>query len=107
MSIDIPSELKIIGLLMMVIGSGWLVTDKGAAIWKWFRKRTTSTVNDAGHNSDQQPPDGFVEHVGIIHAAAPNCPPDIREGYCLAGKTEAQVLLAERIRLDVQDAGSA
>jgi len=106
MSIDLPWD-KIIGLLMMLAGGGWLASSKGRAVWKWLRQSTTSTVDDAGHNSDQQPPDGFVEHVGIIHAAAPNCPPDIREGYCLAGKTEAQVLLAERIRLDVTDAGAA
>jgi len=97
-SIDLPWD-KIIGWLLMVGGGGWLASSKGRAIWKWFRSSTASTVDDAGHNSDIVPPEGFCDHINLIQSAAPSAPAEVILGYCLAKKTEAGVLLAERDRL--------
>jgi len=101
MSIELPWD-KIIGLVLMLGGGGWLVATNSGGLWKWLRSRRTavSVPGDDGHNSDAPPPECFIDHVNIILAAAPSAPSGTLVHYCSTGLTEAQVLVAERDRLE-------
>ncbi len=99
MSVDLPMD-KILGLVLMIAGGGWLVVAKSGSLWKWFRSSRATTPGQTGHNTDAPPPDCFGTHVAIIVKAAPTAPPDVLIEYCQNSFTEAQVLLAERTRLE-------
>jgi hypothetical protein len=53
------------------------------------------TVKPAERNSDSPPPAGFVEHLQIIEATAPNAGPQVWWEYAKAGMTEVEVAKAE------------
>lgn len=101
MTPELPMD-KILGLVLMLGGGGWLAASKSGALLKWFRNRRTavSVPGDDGHNSDAAPPEGFSDHVAVILQAAPTAPPGEQVYYCVNGLTEAQVLLAECKRLE-------
>ena len=49
----------------------------------------------SGRSSDTLPPEGFVEHLAIIEAAAPNADTSVWWEYAKQGLTEAEVALSE------------
>lgn len=52
-------------------------------------------VKPVERNSDFPPPAGFVEHLQIIEATAPNAGPQVWWEYAKAGMTEVEVAKAE------------
>ncbi len=61
---------------------------------------TPVVLTDAGtpvtkRSSDQKPPEGFVEHLTVLLAAAPNAAPATQLQYAMKGMTEAEVALTE------------
>jgi len=53
------------------------------------------TTKVPAKNSDTPPPAGFVEHLQIIEATAPNAGPQVWWEYAKAGMTEVEVAKAE------------
>jgi len=88
--------------LLSVGAAGYLWQRSGglrSAIGRWFG-RLRGRVKTPSHNSDKQPPPGFVDHVIVIVESCPTAPPDEVLKYCRKGLTESGVLLEERKRLE-------
>lgn len=73
--------------------------------WQRWQARTPRPVvpvdpeTPVARSSDQKPPEGFVEHVAIVVAAAPTATPEVAMGYLKAGLTEAETLRSEVKRM--------
>jgi len=106
MSIDTSNLQPLIGLALLIFGGGVIAFQNAGKLWKRFRPKT-SQPGDTGYNTDAAPPDCFTDHVEIVTTAAPNAPPETLVKYLTAGMTEAQVLVAERDRLQALVKGSA
>jgi hypothetical protein len=104
--VDLPNLQPLIGIVLLVAGGGILAFQNAGKLWKRFRPKT-SQPGDSGYNTDAAAPAGFCDHLTIIVNAAPNAPADTILCYCEDGKTEAQVLVAERDRLQALVKGSA
>ena len=97
MEIDLPVQ-QILGIVLLVAGIGYGGASQLPKLWRRFKPTATKT-GDSGHNSDAAAPAGFREHLAVVINAAPNAPADIILCYCEDVKTEAQVVVAERDRL--------
>lgn len=96
----VVSVVKPVAIGGLSLGFFWTI------LWpilkEWFEKlpKTNSTpVNSEPSppvkGSDKPAPEGFVEHLKVIQAAAPNGNPEAWWGYALQGLTEADTMRAE------------
>ena len=90
-----------------IIGSACVAASAAWMAWQQLRGKKSATailhvVDGADgyrRSSDQKPPEGFIDHVGIIVAAAPTATPETVLGYLAAGLTEAETLRSEVVRM--------
>lgn len=89
----------------MIGGSLLLCLAPAYYAWQRWQARTPRPVvavdpeTPVARSSDQKPPEGFVEHVETVLAAAPNAAAETVLSYLKSGLTEAETLRAEVKRM--------
>lgn len=98
MTIDVNWQM-IGGVLLLCMAPAYYA-------WQRWQARTPAAIlhvvdgkDGYRRSSDQMPPDGFVDHVQIVVAAAPTATPEVVLGYLNAGLTEAETLRSEVTRM--------
>jgi hypothetical protein len=91
----IPLTLIGVGVLVAFVGPT-LLTIAGLIVSQ-IRGRLPS--REKTRSTDQQPPEGFIDHVNTLLDASALAPADVRLEYLAEGYTEAQTLRAEVERM--------